>query len=144
MGTEKLFKILAQTIGAYKRCRDKAAIGGTNEEWGAKHEKRALDLVHEHFPHGSGFDSGTTLDLDVSTEEKIVFSTSFHHMNQHGSYDGWTEHTVTVRPSLAFGFRLTISGPNRNEIKDVIGEAFDFALRLDVDDGRVPFSAATA
>ena len=140
MGTEKLFRILAQTIGAYHRCLQSP----TKDEWASRHKERAHALVREHFPHGSGFDSGTSLDLDVSTEEKIVLHTSYHHMNDGGFYDGWTEHTVRVYPSLAYGFRTTVSGPNRNDIKEYIGESFHFALNLDVDDGRVPFSAATA
>ena len=49
-----------------------------------------------------------------------------------GMYDGWTEHTVTVRPSLQFGFRLSISGRNRNGIKDYIAEVFGEILNTEV------------
>jgi hypothetical protein len=136
MGTEKLFRVLAQTIGSYHRCEGSE----THADWRDKHKVRARALVLEHFPHGSGFDSGTTLDLDASTEEKLVFTTAFHHMHESGMYDGWTDHTVTVRPSLAFGFRLSVSGRDRNDIKDYIAEAFDCALNLDVDDGRVNYA----
>ena len=60
----------------------------------------------------------------MSTPDKLVFYTSFHHMNDNGFYDGWTEHTVTVRPSLQFGFNMKISGQNRNEIKYHLHDVF--------------------
>ena len=53
-------------------------------------------------------------------------------MNENGYYDGWTEHTVTVTPSLQHAFSLRISGRNRNDIKDMMHESFNYALRTDV------------
>ncbi len=63
-----------------------------------------------------------------------MFSTSFHHMNDGGMYDGWTEHAVTVKPSLAYGIVLKIGGRNRNDIKDRIHEEFQHTLTLDVNE----------
>jgi hypothetical protein len=83
-------------------------------------------------PHGSGFDNGTELDTKTSAREKLIFATSFHHMDDNGSYDGWTEHTVTVRPSLVHGFGLTVSGRNVRGIKDHIAEAFESALSTEI------------
>ena len=55
-------------------------------------------------------------------------------MNENGMYDGWSEHTITVHPSLQFGFRLTVSGRDRKEIKDYLHETFDFVLREEVEE----------
>lgn len=101
-------------------------------EWFDKHEDRILQLVKDHMPYGSGFDSGTGIDLDASHGEKLVFTTSYHHMDDNGYYDGWTEHVVTVTPSFSGGYRIRISGRNRNEIKDYIHESFDYSLGTDV------------
>lgn len=98
-----------------------------------KHTDMIESLVKNHMPSGSGFDCGTKLDLDASHAEKLVFTTEFHHMNDGGYYDGWTEHTITVTPSLSDGFRLRISGRNCNEIKDLIHEQFRHALQTDVE-----------
>lgn len=49
-------------------------------------------------------------------------------MNDAGYYDGWTEHTITVTPAFIGGFELSISGRNRNDIKDYISEVFNQAL----------------
>jgi hypothetical protein len=84
-------------------------------------------IISEYLPSGSGFDSGTSIDVEKTTEEKLVFSTAFHHMNDLGYYVGWTEHRVTVRPSF-YGFDIKVSGRNRNDIKDHIAECFDYVL----------------
>jgi hypothetical protein len=105
-----------------------------NSEWSRKHRERIETLVQKHFPSGSGFDVGTGIDLDASSEEKLVLHTSFHHMNEGGMYDGWTDHIIRVYPSLAFGFRTTISGRDRNQIKEYMGECFCNALSAEVTD----------
>ena len=119
----KLYVEMASLVQARLNC-----ITKNNQEWKEKHEERLLELCKEYMPRGSGFDAGTKLDFDKSTGDKLVFNTSFHHMNEQGSYDGWTEHSVTVKASLQFGFELTIGGRDRNDIKDYIGERFQYAL----------------
>lgn len=101
-------------------------------EWFDKHTATIERLVSEHLPNGSGFDNSTKIDLDASHAEKLVFHTSYHHMNESGCYDGWTEHTVTVTPSLWAQFHLRISGRNHNEIKDYVHECFSSALAQDL------------
>jgi hypothetical protein len=125
---DHLYTTLAQLVGARARC-----LNDGNHEWKLRHEERIKELVRNHLPAGSGFDSGTHIVLEACSEEKLVFHTSFHHMDEHGSYDGWTEHDVRVYPSLAFGFRLTISGPNKNDIKEYIDSAFNEALQHTID-----------
>ena len=95
-----------------------------NDEWYAKHEEAIHDICQHEMPSGSGFDSGTSFNFDESTPEKLVFNTAFHHMNDGGMYDGWTEHKVIVTPSLEFGFNLRVTGKDRNGIKDYIAEMF--------------------
>jgi hypothetical protein len=104
-------------------------IAHKNEEWFHKSTERIHEIVKNHLPSGSGVDNGTRIDLEKSTEEKLVFQADFHHMNEWGCYDGWTEHTVTVRASLFDRFTVTVSGRNRNQIKDHIAELFYWALR---------------
>ena len=99
-----------------------------NWEWRDRHTTRLEKLVREAMPSGSGFDAGTTLDMDQSTPERLVFTTSFHHMDESGGYDGWTDHRVSVRPSLVFSLLVTVSGRDRNQIKDYIAETFHSAL----------------
>jgi hypothetical protein len=114
----KTYRELARMCGAYHRC-----VASGNTEWEAKW-KEQINAIVENFPSGSGFDSGTELDLDASNDEKLTFTTSFHHMNDDGMYDGWTEHVVIVTPSLGLDYHLKISGRDRNGIKEYISECF--------------------
>lgn len=125
----KLYEVLASAVQARLNC-----IASNNTDWRDRHEDRIESLVKMKMPSGSGFDSGTTIDLDKSTGNRLVFFTSFHHMNDAGMYDGWTEHTVTVTPSFVGGFDLHVTGRNRNDIKDYIGETFSHALSLVVEE----------
>jgi hypothetical protein len=119
-----LYSRIATRLQAMESCKKI-----NNIEWFEKHESKILELVKDHMPSGSGFDNGTDFDFEKSTSGRLVFHTSFHHMNDNGSYDGWTEHTVTVRASLAFGITLNISGKNRNDLKDYMHDLFHGALR---------------
>lgn len=123
MSEKPLYTVLAHLVQARQNC-----INSGNAEWLAKHEERIVALVKEHMPSGSGIDSGVDIELDECTENKIVFYTSFHHMNDGGMYDGWTEHRITLLPSLVFGYELKITGPNRNDIKEHLHEEFSHAL----------------
>ena len=96
--------------------------------------EETVTIIEEYLPSGSGFDNETTLNLDKSSDSKLVFETAFHHMNERGFYTKWTDHTVTVRPSFfADGFEVKVSGRNHNDIKDYIAECFDCCLEENVD-----------
>jgi hypothetical protein len=122
-----VYQQIANTLQAIENCE---ASG--NAEWLAKHEQHLRNLVAERMPRGSGFDNGMRI-TGKATPNKLIFGTSFHHMDDGGYYDGWTDHTVTVTPSLAFDFDLKISGRDRNDIKDYIAEVFNGALREEVE-----------
>ena len=127
---EQLYVELARTIRAYENCSN--SDHENHREWKLKHAARLGELVHEHMPSGSGVDNGTSLNLEKSSGEKLVFETSYHHMNDAGMYDGWTEHTVVVTASLMFGFNLRITGRNRNDIKEYLVSLFQESLLKEV------------
>jgi len=119
----KLYQQLAVLVQARLNC-----IETKNTEWLDRHEASIDELVKTYMPTGSGFDSGTMLDLGVSGPDRLVFRTSFHHMNENGYYDGWSEHDIIVTASLAFGFNLRITGQDRDQIKDYIADCFSTSL----------------
>jgi hypothetical protein len=98
----------------------------------AAHKARLDRICAVYLPSGSGIDSGTQIDIAKSGADKLVFNTSFHHMDEWGSYDGWTDHVVTVKPSLALYFTVSVSGRDRNDIKDYLAEVFHVALAEEV------------
>lgn len=120
--TRTLAQHLASAIEARANCEKSG-----NQEWLIRHGDNIETLARNFLPSGSGVDCGTKVDFTRSTGDKLVFLTSFHHMNDVGMYDGWTEHTVTVKPAFQ-GFNISISGRDRNQIKDYLVETFDCAL----------------
>jgi hypothetical protein len=127
----KLYKQLAKACGAYHRC-----VETKNEEWQDKWSDQIKEMM-DQFPSGSGFDNGTHIDLDASGDDKLVFNTSFHHMDENGMYDGWTEYTVTITPSLGLDYRIKVSGRDRNDIKEYIADSFALALDCQIEDSAV-------
>ena len=124
----KLYQAVARALEAYANC---TRATPPNIEWADRHLARIRELTNAHFPHGSGIDAGSELDPSASKPDRLVWVTSYHHMNEHGSYDGWTDHKVIVTPSLARGFDLRITGRNRNEIHEYLYEVFGDALNAD-------------
>ena len=121
-----VYRQLANLILARDNC-----VRCGNSEWRLRHEDSAHRIVKQFMPSGSGIDSGTWLDLDACLRhpgERLVFYAPFHHMNEGGMYDGWTEHMVIVTPSLWHDFDLRITGRDRNDIKEYLHEVFHAAL----------------
>jgi hypothetical protein len=119
-----LYRVLASCIAARKNCAGSQA----HVDWFAKWTDRISKIERELLPRGAGFDSGSEVNLTLSTEERIVIQTSFHHMNESGFYDGWTDHTIVVTGSLLSDFNLRITGRNRNDWKDYAYQTFEYAL----------------
>jgi hypothetical protein len=55
-------------------------------------------------------------------------------MDGSGMYDGWTDHTIRAYASFVYGIRITVSGPDRNGIKDYLAELYQDALTRDIAD----------
>lgn len=137
-----LYSELATAIEARLGCLEPSA-NESQREWVSKWTER-IERMQDMLPHGNGFDNGTKIDLDASHATKLVFHTSYHHMNDGGFYVGWTEHTITVTPTFR-GIAIRVSGRNVNEIKDYIGKEFDYALEHEVSvsaEGHVQFVGA--
>lgn len=90
--------------------------------------KERLEKMSEELPSGSGFDSGTDINLIKSSIKKLVFDTSFHHMNENGYYDGWTNHAVVIEPSFGVAPFIRVSGVDKNGIKDYIADTFHYLM----------------
>lgn len=126
-----LYRKLAVLCDARNTCAAEPKRFG---DWKTRHEETMNALVKAHMPSGSGFDNGTTIDFEASNAEQLVFKTAFHHMNEHGTYVGWTEHKVIVKASLAFGTFIKVTGRDRENIKEYILEVFETCLKTEVEE----------
>src|SRR3990172_7258877 len=94
---------------------------------------RAVDAHLRSVAHGN-----TEWTLKHEEEiERIILYGGYHHMNESGMYDGWTEHEIWVRASLVSGIDLKITGRDRHEIKDYLYEMFQYALTRDAPERKV-------
>lgn len=125
---QPLYKQLASRLTAYCNCLK----AGNCTPWEDTHKEAIESLVNAYLPSGSGFDVGTKFEFEMSRPNRLVFSTSFHHMDEHGYYNGWTSHNVVVVPDLQSDFVLRITGTDRNQIKDYIHSCFEISLRESV------------
>jgi len=123
----KLYQKIASLVVGIKNCKET-----NNKEWKIKHEKALKDIERDHLPNESGIDSGTKIDIDRCRSDKIVLITSFHHMNENGFYDGWTDHEIMITSDFVYVLDIKISGKNRNNIKDHLHDLFYNALTNDV------------
>ena len=87
----------------------------------SKMEDRQLQISADA-PSGSGFDVGTELN-DKSTPQKLIFNTSYHHMNDAGFYTRWTHHKVIITPGFS-AMDIEVTGEDYNAIKDYIADVF--------------------
>lgn len=125
----KIAAYIAQLIEARDNCRKSG-----NTEWEMKHATTLSQIVAADMPSGSGWDNGTSLEAS-STPTKLVFSGSYHHMNDGGYYDGWTDHSIIVTPRF-HGVDIRVTGWDRNQIKDYLAELFSHVLNQDVEPAR--------
>lgn len=112
---------IANTLKARNNCR-----ANDNRAWENRHNDR-LNALEKFLPSGSGIDAGTKLDDARSTPTRLVLTLSFHHMDEHGSYDGWTDHEAIITPAFD-GLDVRITGRNRNDIKDYLADVLHVAL----------------
>lgn len=124
----KVYQQLSTLIQAIANCEAR-----DNQEWLDNHRERLQTIVKEYFPSGSGINSGCVLNLDQSTPNKLVIETTFHHMDENGSYYGWTNHSIIVKPDLANGIVLTVHGNNRNDIKSYLYDLFRDCLSEEIE-----------
>lgn len=140
----KVYQKLSSLLSALNNCQNKIeshcltiqeAINCNTcvnaQKWLEIHQEN-IDKIIQMFPKGSGFDCGTEFNQFLSTPEKLIFITEFHHLNEYGFYTGWTRHKITVKPSLQFDFKININGKNKNNIKNYIVECFEQILNTEV------------
>ena len=124
-------KTVAESISGAIQARDNCSRSGNRERF-----DKWDDLLDQHqadLPSGAGWDDGTKIDFDKSTPTKLVLYGSYHHMDEGGMYDGWTDHEIVVTPTFG-GIDVRITGRDRNGIKSYLADIFHEALSADTPD----------
>jgi len=100
-------------------------------DWSERNGKadEYLDYIEKNLlPHGSGIDSGCKIGRGKYSRQRFYIHFGFHHMDENGYYDGWTDYRATIQADLVRGFDLSIHGENRNDIKSYLREMFSHVL----------------
>ena len=91
-----------------------------------------LEQLNGCLPSGSGIDVGSSINVDESNNKKIVIDTAYHHMNENGMYDGWSDHKIIITPSFISGFDIRVTGRNMKGIKEYLIDLFHYVLSKEV------------
>jgi hypothetical protein len=122
-----VIEVIAMVVSAIKNCQKTG-----NTEWEQSHTKKLKSLVSEYLPHGSGLDGIVEVDIEKSSENKVVINIEYHHMDEMGGYDGWTNHSLTCTPSFIHGVDIRITGKDRNQLKEYLVDLFSEHLLKEV------------
>jgi len=91
-----------------------------------------IDHYESMLPSGSGLDSGCTIDRGNSGKEGIIINFDFHHLNENGYYDGWTNHKAIIKPTLT-GIELKVYGEDKNGIIEYLNDTLYSVLTSEVE-----------
>ena len=117
---------IAKVCVAAKNCEK-----NNSKDWERRWHAQ-LDYIEKNIlPSGAGLDAGSKIYRDNTNEAEIFIKTSFHHMDDAGGYDGWTDHLIKVRATF-LGVKIDISGQNLNGIKKYLGDVFGDTLGRDL------------
>lgn len=131
---ETILSRLASTLDALHSCERAQAEGQDRSRWIARHGE-TLDALDALLPSGSGCDNGSKVDRSRPLSKGLLIETAFHHLSTHGFYTGWTDHKITFHPTLYGGPTIKVSGRDRNEIKDYLGDVFYHTLTSNLPPG---------
>ena len=124
--SDPLYVHMARAYSSLMFCRSDAA-NDAQQAWTDRWEDR-LEYMVGKLPHGSGFDVAVTLNDERSTAQRLVFNGSYHNMDQHGGYCGWTDYALTLKPCLMGGFVMRVTGGDRH-FKDYVHDTFEHVFR---------------
>jgi len=122
MKPRPLYEEIAILIDAIKNCQQMG-----NAVWEDNHRERLQEIERNHLPSGAGFDSGSTINLDRCSQNRIVIESGFHMMDEWGSYIGWIHFDVIVVPVFG-GIDVIVKGPfakaDAMDLKEYIATVF--------------------
>ena len=119
-----IVEAIASRLQAWENCQ---------YPWRRIHTEKIEELVKEFLPSGAGCDNGTQFDFCKSTPERLILYVDFHHMSEGGMYDGWTHHTIVVRPSFVYKVDIQIGGKDRNGVKEYLDDTMRIALTQEIE-----------
>ena len=125
MKSKTLVGHIACAVNSMARCNS------NGNAYADKWESLLAHIEKDILPRGSGFDCGCRIERSPRNPAYVQIAFSFHHMDESGRYDGWTEHTATFKPDFETGFSLHLSGKDHNSAKEYFSDILSELLSRD-------------
>ena len=127
----KLYQQLARSVDARLRCLNAEPVN----DFGLDIHEKKIEDIEALLPSGSGINTGTKVDIDRSTGQKLILYAGYDVMSEYGYYTGVIDFEVIVKPDLMFDFDIRIAGRfgKHQDIKEYLDEVYYDALDQDLE-----------
>jgi hypothetical protein len=122
----KLIARIYRTLQAMDNCTKDNKPG-----WCKNHSYYLDELEKNYLPHGSGIDSGCTIDREFK-KDCVIINVPYHNMDENGYYCGWSEFKVICKPEFD-GIYLKITGKDKYYVKDYLYSVFANCLEEEME-----------
>jgi len=124
----KLISRIYRTIQAKENC-----IKDNKQDWINNHEFSLYEMERNYLPHGSGIDSGCTIDREFK-ENRIVINVPYHLMDENGFYCGWQDFKIICKPSFdGIDMKITSNVKDKYFLKEYLYDLFDNCLNEEIE-----------
>ena len=118
----KLIARIYRTLQARENCKK------DNPEWYKNHSYYLDELEKNYLPHGSGIDSGCTIEREFK-KDTVIINVPYHLMDENGFYCGWQDFKVICKPGFdSIDMRITSNRKDKFFLKDYLYDLFDNVL----------------
>jgi hypothetical protein len=138
MQKKPLYVHLAVLVQAIRNCQARPD-DSVAAYWLGVHTDKLEGLVKNHMPSGSGIDSGVKIQLPRCNDKFLAFESSYHMMDENGSYCGWMDFLVHAHASLQSGIDVDVhqaigaDPADYDKHADYLSEVFQTALTAEVE-----------
>jgi len=124
----KLISRIYRSLQAMDNC-----LNDNKPEWAKNHSYFLDDLEKYYLPHGSGIDSGCTIDREFK-ENRIVINVPYHLMDENGFYCGWQDFKIICKPSFdGIDMKITSNVKDKYFLKEYLYDLFDNCLNEEIE-----------
>lgn len=123
-----LISRIYRTLQAEDNCKKT-----NNTKWQIIHSYYLDELEKTYLPHGSGIDSGCTIDREFK-ENKITITVPFHLMDENGSYCGWQGFIIFCKPGFdGPELKIVSNAKDKFAIKEYLYDLFYSCLNEEIE-----------
>lgn len=121
--------VISEIASECQRFHNAIASNNANTSFNKDDAKKRILYYEQHIlPHGSGIDSGCSVDIMKSGIDKVTIDVPHHDMDENGMYCGWSYYRVVVTMNFA-GLNVKVTGgkkADREYIRELMQNALEY------------------